>query len=187
VLTFAVSIIYSSDSFKSPASSTGESSVSSDTSEGSVYARSQSCGPSLFAIMYAWYMPKDQQQQPAEESSESTRHGWESAIIWLSSSNTGTAACKGIAVSARGGYSVRPAEASDVKWEGSRPCIEYRAFGLHRELGFASGKGGEQPLVAWEDLSQEAREALEKAELGNGSAPFTNKNYLDNLEKARIS
>ena len=67
------------------------------SSTGQVYARGGTYN-GRFAIMYAWYMPKD-----SPSSGLGHRHDWESAVVWLSAQTT-TASIVGGAASAHGDF-----------------------------------------------------------------------------------
>jgi hypothetical protein len=76
---------------------TGSPSSSCSSSPGQVYARAGSYN-GAFAIMYAWYMPKD-----SPSSGLGHRHDWENAVVWLSAQST-TASVIGAAASAHGDF-----------------------------------------------------------------------------------
>lgn len=67
------------------------------SSTGQVYARGATYN-GKFAIMYAWYMPKD-----SPSTGLGHRHDWESAVVWLSAQST-TASIVGGAASAHGDF-----------------------------------------------------------------------------------
>lgn len=76
---------------------TGGSSDGCSSSTGQVYSRSGTYN-GKFAIMYAWYWPKD---EPSDGIGH--RHDWESAVVWLSAQST-SASLVGAAASAHGDF-----------------------------------------------------------------------------------
>lgn len=67
------------------------------SSTGQVYARGGTYN-GRFAIMYAWYMPKD-----SPSTGLGHRHDWESSVVWLSAQST-SATIVGGAASAHGDF-----------------------------------------------------------------------------------
>jgi hypothetical protein len=152
------------------------------SSDGQVYARGNTF-PNSFAIMYSWYMPKD---QPVAGTS-GHRHEWESIIVWLSGESE-DAEYLGIAYSGHGGYSTRKSGEGDASgFDGSRPLVGYGTNGiLNHELSFPDVKGGEQPLIDWGAMTPAAREALRTHDFRDANVPFNDKNFYDNLEKGSL-
>ncbi|KAF2136314.1 uncharacterized protein K452DRAFT_237706 [Aplosporella prunicola CBS 121167] len=154
----------------------GDSSGDCDSSTGQVYVRGTTYN-SQYAIMYSWYMPKD---EPSNGIGH--RHDWEGAVVWLSSADA-TGELLGIAASGHGGFQTSTSPTLD----GSRPLIRYYSnWPLDHQLGFTDEKGGEQPLVAWESLPEAARTALENTDFDKANVPFKDANFEANLEKAAL-
>ena len=55
---------------------------------------------------------------------------------------------------------------------------------MNHQLGFTSTVGGTQPLIAYESLTDAARNALETTDFGSANVPFKNANFQNNLQKA---
>ena len=93
---------------------TGDPSGGCSSSVGQVYARATTFN-NQFAIMYAWFWPKD---EPA--SGLGHRYDWESIVVWLSSESL-SATLLGVAASAHGDYSTT----TTPSLSGTSPLIQY--------------------------------------------------------------
>ncbi|RDW77670.1 NPP1-domain-containing protein [Coleophoma cylindrospora] len=154
---------------------TGGSSSGCDNSTGQVYVRSLSYG-NRYATMYSWYMPKD---SPATELGH--RHDWEGVVVWTNTSSSTDILA--VATSAHGNFDVTVMP--NVPLNGSRPQIEYSStFPVNHQLGITSTKGGEQPLIAWESMTDAARNALNTTDFGSAIVPFKDSTFTANLQKA---
>ncbi|CAJ2506009.1 Uu.00g001390.m01.CDS01 [Anthostomella pinea] len=153
---------------------TGASDGDCSSSTGQVYSRAAAYNDA-YAVMYAWYWPKD---EPSDGIGH--RHDWEGIVVWLSSNST-SATLLGVAASAHGDFSTE----TDPAISGSGPLIRYQSeWPLDHSLGFTSTVGGQQPLIAWESLTDAARTALENTDFGSANVPFKDANFANNLEKA---
>ncbi|KAF2150629.1 NPP1-domain-containing protein [Myriangium duriaei CBS 260.36] len=153
---------------------TGSSNGGCSSSPGQVYARAGTHN-GRYGIMYAWYMPKD---EPSDGIGH--RHDWECAVVWLSGS-TGSPSITGVSASAHGGFQFN----SSPNLTGTSPLIRYYSqWPLDHQMGYTSTVGGEQPLVAWESLTDAARTALTNTDFGSANVPFKDANFASNLEKA---
>lgn len=129
--------------------------------------------------MYAWYMPKD-----SPSTGFGHRHDWESAVVWLSSASA-DATILGVAASAHGGFDVR--QASSVDFSGTRPRLGYRHFWpVNHQIIFTNEQGGQQPLIAYESLTEAARRALDTTNFEAANVPFNSNNFARNLERAAL-
>ncbi|KAH7058750.1 necrosis inducing protein [Macrophomina phaseolina] len=154
----------------------GGSSDGCSSSTGQVYARAESYN-SAFAIMYAWYMPKD---EPSDGLGH--RHDWESIVVWLSEEST-SATLLGVSASAHGGFSAN----TSPNLSGTSALIRYfSTWPLDHQLGFTSTVGGQQPLIAYESLTDAARTALENTDFGSANVPFKDANFENNLAEAEL-
>ena len=163
---------------------TGSPSGECGSNKGQVYTRAK-VFPNSLAIMYAWYMPKDQPAHSATGSGH--RHEWENAVVWLSD-NSDNAKFLGVAWSKHGGYGHAKADdLSDDKLSDGHPLIEYFTNGFtNHELKSSTIKGGTQPAIHWPDLPQKSRDALNKADFGDANVPFKDDNFENNLKKASL-
>lgn len=152
----------------------GDPSGDCDSSTGQVYARATTYNDA-FAIMYAWYMPKD-----SPSSGLGHRHDWEGIVVWLSEEST-SATLLGVAASAHGDFSTT----TSPNLSGTSPLIRYYSvWPVDHQLGFTSTVGGQQPLIAYESLTDAARTALENTDFGDANVPFKDANLENNLAKA---
>lgn len=142
---------------------------------GQVYSRSRDYN-GMHAIMYSWYMPKDQ-------NIDRHTHDWENVIVWLSSKDNPE--IKGISYSAHSGYERIQFKVVDL-WSGDRPKVAYYAVLKNHALEGTTEKGGEQPLIAWHALTPAARFTLTNYDFGDANVPFKATNFLKNLEKGKI-
>ncbi|KAF4469247.1 necrosis inducing [Fusarium albosuccineum] len=157
-------------------STSGSSNGGCSSSTGQVYARGKTYN-GRYAIMYSWYMPKD-----SPSSGFGHRHDWENAVVWLSGEST-SATVVGMAVSQHGGYDA----SSSGTFSGNSPLVGYTSYWpTNHQLIFTSDKGGQQPLVAWESLTDAARTALTNTDFGDANVPFKDANFDNNLGKAAV-
>ncbi|KAF9734804.1 hypothetical protein PMIN03_002418 [Paraphaeosphaeria minitans] len=143
-------------------------------SPGQVYARATT-HKNRYAIMYAWYFPKDQNVDGPANLGH--RHDWENVVVWLSGKTSG-ARVTGVSYSAHGKYRRYKG--------GSTPKVRYSNIGdgSTHSLWKTDRKGGRQPLVDRGQLSGKARGALEKADFGRANAPFIDCRFKSELDKA---
>ncbi|KAK6592592.1 necrosis inducing protein [Botrytis cinerea] len=149
-------------------SPTGSSNGGCSSSTGQVYVRGGQSG-SNYAIMYSWYMPKDE-----PSTGIGHRHDWEGVIVWLSSA-TATTADNILAVcpSAHGGWDC---STDGYSLSGTSPLIKYESIWPYCWW--------KQPMIAWESLPTAAQTALENTDFGAANVPFIPAVFTDNLAKA---
>lgn len=154
----------------------GDSNGDCDSSLGQVYVRGQEYN-GAYAILYGWYMPKD---SPSDGLGH--RHDWENAVIWLSEESE-DATVLGMAVSQHGGY-----DKSDTgTFSGDSPLVGYISiWPVNHQMIFTSDKGGQQPLIAWESLTDAARTALTNTDFGDANVPMKDANFEARLEDAQL-
>ncbi|GMF57847.1 unnamed protein product [Phytophthora fragariaefolia] len=146
-----------------------------------------------WAIMYAWYFPK----QSYLYTSKGTRHKWTAAVVWLD--NPAVEKPKILAVSTIGTSGVYEIKKNDGKKVCNRrgqcnppfgkyindthPMLLYeqdvRATGL--EMAMTRGKGEFQDLIMWDQMTEEARTGLSNADF---APPFVDEAFLPNFESA---
>ncbi|KAI9167940.1 Multifunctional cytochrome P450 monooxygenase af510 [Paramyrothecium foliicola] len=145
-------------------------------SDGQVYARGKTTNENLYAIMYAWYTPKDMNVDGG--GSVGHRHDWEFCIVWLDKKST-SAKVQAVSVSQHG--DVITYDRPETSFDGTRPLIGYLRTGGTHHVDVTEEKGGEQPLLAWQSMSKEARDALENHDFGSANVPFIDRdNTYDN-------
>ncbi|KAI0753398.1 necrosis inducing protein-domain-containing protein [Daedaleopsis nitida] len=156
---------------------TGDPSGGCSSSTGQVYARSASFN-NAFAILYAWYMPKDE-----PSSGLGHRHDWEGIVVWIDDPNKAEPTLLGVAASAHGDFDTT----TSPNLSGTSPLIRYFSiFPVDHQLGFTSDVGGTQPLIAYESLTDAARNALETTDFGSANVLFKDANFQNNLQKAEL-
>jgi hypothetical protein len=152
----------------------GGSNSGCSSSTGQVYARATSY-ETYFAIMYAWYMPKD---EPSPGIGH--RHDWENTIVFLSSEST-SASVVGMTVSQHSGFSA----SKSPSFSGSSPLIGYVSYWpLDHDLIFDTTVGGMQPLIAWESLTAAAQTALQNTDFGDANVPFKDSDFQTKIGQA---
>ncbi|KAB8292951.1 hypothetical protein EYC80_007315 [Monilinia laxa] len=156
---------------------TGDSNGHCSSSTGQVYVRGAQYG-SHYAVMYSWYFPKDE-----PSTGIGHRHDWEGVIVWLNSgSATDASNIVAVCPSAHGGWDC---STNGYSLSGTRPLIKYESvWPLDHSAGLTDQVGGQQPLIAWESLTEAARTALTNTDFGAGNVPFKDANFDNNLGKA---
>ncbi len=125
------------------------------------------------AIMYSWYMPKD---EPSPFIGH--RHDWENAVVWLDAAGT---SLDGLSVSEHGGYKSTRTPALS----GSRPLVKYVShWPLDHALDLDTTVGSSQPLIAWESLTDAARQALSTTDFGDALVPFKDSDFQGYLNSS---
>lgn len=172
-------LIVSEQSLTTPRGGLGTSGSSNggcSSSTGQVYARAATYN-GKYAIMYTWYMPKD---EPSDGLGH--RHEWENAVVWLSSAST-SATVLGLATSQHGGY----ATTSTPAFSGVRPLVGYISYWpVNHQLIADTTAGGSQPLIAWESLPSAAQTALTNTDFGSANVPFKDSAFTTNLAAAEV-
>lgn len=120
------------------------------------------------------YMPKD---EPSDGLGH--RHDWENAVVFLSE-NSSDATFVAMVVSEHGGYVTGTAT-----FDGTHPYVGYISYWpVDHTLIFTTTEGGTQPLIAWEDLTDAARDALDTTDFGDATASFKDSNFQSYLADA---
>ncbi|KAL0936342.1 necrosis inducing protein [Colletotrichum truncatum] len=151
-----------------------------DNSKGQTYARGAKHGDK-FAIMYAWYFPKDQPTDGVPVGSH--RHDWESIVVWINDPEVAEPTILGGAASGHGEFK----KVENVPKEGSRVKVEYFNQGfLNHELQFSQLTGRVYPVVDWDAMPKPMQDALNNTDFGSANVPFKDENFTRNLDKASI-
>ncbi|RAL64760.1 hypothetical protein DID88_001791 [Monilinia fructigena] len=147
------------------------------SSPGQVYVRGAQSG-SHYAVMYSWYFPKDE-----PSTGIGHRHDWEGVIVWLKSgSATDASNIVAVCPSAHGKWDC---STNGYSLSGTSPLIKYESvWPLDHSAGLTNEVGGQQPLIAWESLTDAARTALTNTDFGAANVPFKDANFDNNLGKA---
>ncbi|POM61990.1 Necrosis inducing-like protein NPP1 type [Phytophthora palmivora] len=133
----------------------------------------------VWAIMYAWYFPKDM-----ASSDLGHRHDWEHAVIWIDNPDVVEPKILAVSVSSHSGYSKKTEIPAD-SINGTSVLINYEStWPYDHDLRFTT-KGGEyQLLIMWEQLTDAAREALSSTDFGKAVMPMTDFRFPGKLDKA---
>lgn len=128
-------------------------------SEGQVYARATKY-KKYYAIMYAWYMPRDATWTEKIKKNAGHRHEWENVIVWLKSPKP-NAKIVGVSLSAHGGYKYHKKYKLNFESK-THTYVKYsQPFDNVRNNQLLKGNdddpGVRQPLVAWDSLSDEQK------------------------------
>ncbi|KAI0477061.1 NPP1-domain-containing protein [Xylariaceae sp. FL0804] len=144
------------------------------SSLGQVYARATQYSNETYAIMYSWYMPKDE-----PSTGIGHRHDWECSVVWLSSNST-TATIQALSTSAHGDLDTIT---SGISLDGTRPFVKYQSYWpIDHALFPTDVEGGEQPLIEWEYMTEAARDALTNTDWGSANVPFLDSSFMSNLD-----
>lgn len=155
---------------------TGTQSSGCSSNLGQIYARGVASN-GRFAIMYSWYMPKDEPSYGLGH-----RHEWEGVIIWLASS-TSTSVSNILAVcpSAHGKWDC----STTFLTAGTGALVAYFSiWPVNHQMWLSAEQGGQQPLIAWESLPTAARDALTTTDFGSATVPFKDSTFAGNVAAA---
>ncbi|EEY58307.1 NPP1-like protein [Phytophthora infestans T30-4] len=142
-----------------------------------------------WAIMYAWYFPKDIQNGGLAK--KGIRHDWVNVVVWL---NNPAVAAPTILATSASTYGTRyviskPPKSSDII-DGITAKLRYDEEGgeeWHTIFQFY-GEGEFQDLIQWDQLTDAAREALQNTDFGDYvNVPFNDAYFETNLKAASTS
>ncbi|MEK8132802.1 NPP1 family protein [Paenibacillus filicis] len=156
---------------------TGGASSGCSSNTGQVYARSTWYN-GVWAIMYAWYFPKDESSPGMGH-----RHDWEAAVVWVDDPAVDNPKILSIAYSQHGKFTKEAPSGSNTN--GTHPKVEYKSiWPLNNCLYPTNQTGGTQPLIGWDDLTSAARDALNTTDFVDANVPLNDTNFTKNLGKA---
>lgn len=152
-----------------------------DRNKGQIYARA-AWHRGKFAIMYAWYFPKD--QPAADNVLGGHRHDWESVVVWIDNPANNNPRILGSAASGHGNYkrTTNPAR------RGNNVKVEYfTRFPTNHELQFTNTVGRSYWISDWDCMPEAAKRALaDSRAFGRGNVPFRPDNFISNLNLAYV-
>ncbi|KAG7399359.1 hypothetical protein PHYBOEH_009021 [Phytophthora boehmeriae] len=131
--------------------------------------------------MYAWYFPKGFSGPFATR-----RHDWANVIVWIDNPALDNPSITGLSAS-HGEFKYKTAApAPKFAIYNSTPnfyhCVG--AFFGPPYMDWTIIRGNSQDLIMWEQLTEEARTALNTTDFGKATVPFIDANFEENLEKA---
>ncbi|KAE8984407.1 hypothetical protein PR001_g23186 [Phytophthora rubi] len=132
-----------------------------------------------WAIMYAWYFPKDMASFDLGH-----RHDWEHAVIWIDNPDVAEPRILGVSVSSHSGYQ-KTTTIPTGSLNGTSVLLNYEStWPLDHELSFTTKGGDYQPLIMWGQLTDAARDSLSSTDFGSALMPMTDYWFSRKLDKA---
>ncbi|KAH6633800.1 necrosis and ethylene-inducing protein [Boeremia exigua] len=152
-----------------------------DQAKGQLYARA-AAHKEKFAIMYAWYFPKD--QPAAGNVVGGHRHDWESVVVWIDNPDNENAVILGGAASGHGEFNTT----TTPNKQDNNLLVEYfTTFPTNHELQFTSTVGKAYAISDWDAMPTAAQKALSNGDtFGSANVPFMPDNFVNNLDKAFV-
>ncbi|EGZ13424.1 hypothetical protein PHYSODRAFT_514298 [Phytophthora sojae] len=139
----------------------------------------------VWAIMYAWYFPRDISWY--EASYPPVRHDWINTIVWLNNPALENPSLLGVSASREDAEYVAYPPTVKEFMNGTHPKMEYFMgfyVGGYHTIDVSLDAGDFQDLVHWSQLTDQARKALETADFGVVTpVPFNDVNFEKNLER----
>ncbi|KAJ8556965.1 hypothetical protein ON010_g9001 [Phytophthora cinnamomi] len=142
-----------------------------------------------WAIMYAWYLPKDVYHSVLLPKGH--RHQWVSAVVWLDNPAVETPKILAVSTSRPNvGYRIVTDPPFTNYINNSAVVLVYGwddyGGGSSVTMGTTTGKGELQDLIMWEQMTDGARNALSETNFWEGAkVPFIDANFNVNLEAAQ--
>ncbi|KAJ8578533.1 hypothetical protein ON010_g667 [Phytophthora cinnamomi] len=133
----------------------------------------------VWAIMFCWYFPKD-----SPSSRMGHRHDWEHVVVWINNPDVAEPKILGISASAHSGYKkYAPPPADNL--DGNSVKVNYEhAWPINHALDTTDKAGTFQDLIMWEQMTEDARSALNSVRFGKANTPMNDGNFRPKLEKA---
>ncbi|OWZ19526.1 Necrosis inducing protein NPP1 [Phytophthora megakarya] len=132
-----------------------------------------------WAIMYAWYFPKD-----SPSSRMGHRHDWEHAIVFLDNPDVPEPKIMACSVSSHSGYyKYNPCPPWVI--DGTSLKVRYKhAWPKNHDLDVTGDAGTFQDLIMWDQLTDDARRALNSVSFGKANTPFNDGTFPHKLKRA---
>ncbi|POM73404.1 NPP1-like protein [Phytophthora palmivora] len=138
-----------------------------------------------WAIMYAWYFPKDVKNIGIFK--KGVRHDWVNVVVWIDNPALENPTILATSASTFGNSYVisKPPKPSDII-DGVTPKMRYDEDNYERyhTIYQYHEEGEYQDLIQWDQLTDEARQALDTTPFGDYQAPFNNASLQENLKAA---
>nr|A0A6B9QR77.1 RecName: Full=NLP effector protein 3; AltName: Full=Nep1-like protein 3 [Plasmopara viticola]QHG11502.1 NEP1-like protein 3 [Plasmopara viticola] len=133
----------------------------------------------VWAIMYVWYFPKD---MPSAHFGH--RHDWEHVIVWIEKPVVENVKILAVTPSFHDGYSKQvPPDPSHLNGLAAKFIYESE-WPINHALRPTRKGGKKQDLILWEQMSSNARHALNIVPWGAANTPFNDFVFMGRLEKA---
>ncbi|KAH9862979.1 hypothetical protein J1614_010708, partial [Plenodomus biglobosus] len=157
-----------------------------DTNKGQTYARA-AWHNGRFAILYAWYWPKDQPMSGQVVGGH--RHDWESTVVWLDNPANANPRILGAAPSAHGNYKINrnpPRQGDNVKVEYFTDSLRFPPS-INMALQLTNTVGRAYWINDWDAMPNAAKQALSvHGTFGAANVPFIDRNFVNNLNEAAV-
>ncbi|KAG2767347.1 hypothetical protein JG687_00014797 [Phytophthora cactorum] len=133
----------------------------------------------VWAIMYSWYFPKD-----SPSPGLGHRHDWEHAIVFIDNPDVPDAKILACSVSSHSGYKkYNPCPPWVI--DGTSLKVRYKhGWPMNHDLDTTGDGGTFQDLIMWDQMTNDARRALNSVSFGSANTPFNDGNFRPKLEKA---
>ncbi|KAG7387759.1 hypothetical protein PHYBOEH_008142 [Phytophthora boehmeriae] len=135
-----------------------------------------------WAIMYAWYFPKGW-----FEAFPTRRHDWGNIIVWIDDPSLAAPAILAVSMQASHSKYAKEVAPAEGLFLGTTPKI-YRAnsfFTGNGRMGLSRDGGDSLDLIMWEQLTEEARVALNSVgQFGSAEVPFADYAFDGRLKDA---
>ncbi|OWY98649.1 Necrosis inducing protein NPP1 [Phytophthora megakarya] len=133
----------------------------------------------VWAIMYSWYFPKD---SPSPKFGH--RHDWEHAIVFIDNPDVPNPKILACSVSSHSGY----AKYNPCPWYavgGTSLKVRYmHKWPINHDLDITGDAGKFQDLIMWDQMTEDARRALNSVSFGSANTPMNDWNFERKIEKA---
>ncbi|KAG1713434.1 NLP effector protein 6 [Phytophthora capsici] len=133
----------------------------------------------VWAIMYSWYFPKD-----SPSSRMGHRHDWEHAIVFIDNPDVPEPKILACSVSSHSGYKkYNPCPPWVI--DGTSLKLRYKhSWPINHDLDTTGDSGTFQDLIMWDQMTEDARRALNSVSFGKANTPFNDGSFKPKLEKA---
>ncbi|KAG3101184.1 hypothetical protein PI124_g11154 [Phytophthora idaei] len=129
--------------------------------------------------MYSWYFPKD-----SPSPGLGHRHDWDHAIVSIDNPDVPDAKILACSVSSLSGYKkYNPCPPWVI--DGTSLKVRYKhGWPMNHDLDTTGDGGTFQDLIMWDQMTNDARRALNSVSFGSANTPFNDGNFRPKLEKA---
>lgn len=129
--------------------------------------------------MYFWYWPKD-----SPSPAMGHRHDWEGIVVWLDDPDAADPQITQLSYYQHGEARAVEPDSSNTAPDGRPQAAYFHTWPLNHTVWLSSTQGGEQPLIGWQDLTDEARHALNEGDFGAGNVGFNDHLFESYLARA---